>query len=152
MRSIALLYLSAAGLIACATYREDLARGQQYYARNQYEHALSVWRMLERDWDSLEVAEQSRYAFLRGMTDFRMGYRADARHWLAVSRVIAEKHSGALDAQSIAELNRALAELNEAVYGAGPPTSPAAAGRELMNEVPAPAGSSRLSGTLPPQP
>ncbi len=147
MRSIVLLGFSLVGLIGCATYRDDLARGQHYFDVNQYDNALSVWRMLERDWDSLDYAEQSRYAYLRGMTDYRMGYRADARHWLALSEAIVEKHPGGLDAQTTAQLNQALTQLNEAVYRGGPATSPVAAGTELTNETPsAPAA---LSGTAP---
>jgi hypothetical protein len=138
MRCLAVLGLSLAVLVGCATYRDDLARGQHYYDLNQFDNALSVWRMLERDWESLDDAEQTRYAYLRGMTDYRMGYRADARHWLAISKTIAEKHPGGLDAQSIAQLDHALRTLNEAVYSAGPPTSQVAAGRELANEPPRP--------------
>jgi hypothetical protein len=154
MRCIALLGLSLACLVGCATYRDDLARGQHYYDLSQYDHALSVWRMLERDWDSLDDAEQSRYAYLRGMTDYRMGYRADARHWLALSRAIIEKHPGGLDAQSIAQLDQALTQLNDAVYRAGPPPNPTAAGRELTNEPPAPSASSTptTAAILPPVP
>ena len=148
MRSIAVLGFSLVGLIGCATYRDDLSRGQHYYDLNQYDNALSVWRMLERDWDSLDYAEQARYAYLRGMTDYRMGYRADARHWLALSEAIVAKHPGGLDAQATAQLNQALTQLNEAVYRGGPATSPVAAGTELTNETPsAPAP---LSSAAPP--
>lgn len=147
MRSIVVLGFSLVGLIGCATYRDDLARGQHYYDVNQYDNALSVWRMLERDWDSLDYAEQSRYAYLRGMTDYRMGYRADARHWLALSAAIVEKHPGSLDAPATAQLNQALTQLNEAVYRGGPATSPVAAGTELTNE--APSAAATLSSAAP---
>jgi hypothetical protein len=136
MRCTVLLALSLVGLMSCATYRDDLARGQNYYELAQYPHALSVWRMLERDWDSLDYGEQARYAYLRGMTDYRLGYRADARHWLAISKAINEKHPGGLDSQALAQLEQTLAPLNEAVYSAGPPTSAVAAGQELTNQVP----------------
>jgi hypothetical protein len=147
MRSIVVLGFSLVGLIGCATYRDDLARGQHYYDMNQYDNALSVWRMLERDWDSLDYADQCRYAYLRGMTDYRMGYRADARHWLALSAAIVEKHPGGLDAQATAELNQKLTQLNDAVYGGGPATSPVAAGVELTNETPS--ATATFSGAAP---
>ena len=150
MRSIVVLGLSLVGLVGCATYRDDLARGQHYYDANQYDNALSVWRMLERDWDSLDHAEQARYAYLRGMTDYHMGYRADARHWLALSDAIVQKHPGGLDAQATAQLSQALTQLNEAVYRGGPATSPVAAGTELTNETPS--ASAKLSSTTPPAP
>jgi hypothetical protein len=70
---------------ACATYREDLNRGQRLYEENQYEHALAIWRALEADMDSLSRTDQARYAYLRGMTDFRLKFRSDARYWLGIA-------------------------------------------------------------------
>ena len=133
MRYRVLLGLCFATVVGCATYHDDLERGQHYYDLNQYNDALSVWRMLEIDWDSLTYAEQTRYAYLRGMTDYRMGYRADARHWLATSKAVEQRHPGGLDAQSSAQLEQALTELNAAVYAMGPPPSAAATGVELSN-------------------
>ena len=122
--------------MGCATYHDDLERGQHYYEVSQYPNALAVWRTLEVDMDSLSFPEQSRYAYLRGMTDYRMGFRADARHWLAVSRAIEQKHPGGHDAKSAAELERVLAELNIAVYAMGSPPSAAATGIELTSLTP----------------
>jgi hypothetical protein len=133
MRYRVLLGLCLATVVGCATYHDDLERGQHYYDLNQYNNALSIWRMLEIDWDSLTYAEQARYAYLRGMTDYRMGYRADARHWLATSKAVAQVHPGGLDAQSSAQLEQVLTELNAAVYAMGPPPSAAATGVELTN-------------------
>ena len=69
-------------LVGCATYREDLNRGQRMYEEHEYERALAVFRYLEPDMDSLGYNDQARYAYLRGMTDYRLGqeFRADARH------------------------------------------------------------------------
>jgi hypothetical protein len=133
MRYTVLLGSCLSLLVGCATYHDDLERGQHYYDLNQYNNALSVWRILEVDWDSLTYAEQARYAFLRGMTDYRMGYRADARHWLATSKAVAQHHPGGLDAKSLAQLEQALTELNTAVYAMGPPPSAEATGVELTN-------------------
>lgn len=122
-----------ASLVGCATYHDDLVRGQHYYDLNQYNDALAVWRILEIDWDSLTYAEQSRYAYLRGMTDYRMGFRADARHWLSISKAVEQKHPGGLDAQATGQLTQVLTELNTAVYAMGPPPSAVATGVELPN-------------------
>ncbi len=151
MRCIVLLGLSFVGLVGCATYRDDFARGQHYYDLSQYDNSLSMWRLLERDLDSLEPAEQSRYDYLRGMTDYRMGYRADARHWLALAKAVAEKHPGGLDAPALAQLEQTLTELNQAQYQAGPPTSPVAAGMELTNvaATPAPPPAASALANLP---
>ncbi len=59
--------------VACATYREDLNRGQRMYEENKYEHALALWRVLEDDSDSLSPTDSGSYAYLRGMTDLSFG-------------------------------------------------------------------------------
>ncbi|HET7539498.1 MAG TPA: hypothetical protein VFK05_06490, partial [Polyangiaceae bacterium] len=83
MRAVLVLLLSI-GLCptGCATYREELNRGQRMYEENQYEQALALFRVLEEDTDSLRPSDRARYAYLRGMTDYRLGFRADSRHWL----------------------------------------------------------------------
>jgi hypothetical protein len=104
---------------ACATYREDLNRGQRLYEENEYEHALSIFRVLETDMDSLDENDQARYAYLRGMTDFRLGFRPDARHWLAVAKAIEQEHPGGLSPQWKQRLDESMNELNQEVYGGG---------------------------------
>ena len=109
----------ALGFFGCATYREDLNRGQRLYEENEYEHALAIFRVLEHDTDSLELSDQGRYAYLRGMTDYRLGFRADARHWLAVAKATEQEHSGGLSPQWKQRLEEALNDLNQEVYGGG---------------------------------
>jgi hypothetical protein len=116
MRIVLALAL-ALSLGACATYREDLNRGQRLYEENEYEHALAIWRMLEADMDSLELTDQARYAYLRGMTGYRLGFRPDARHWLAIAKAIEQEHPGGLSPQWKQRLEEALADLNRDVYG-----------------------------------
>jgi hypothetical protein len=108
------LLLACAG---CATYREDLYRGQRMYEENQYERALAIWRVLEDDTDSLSFNEQARYAYLRGMTDYRLGFRADSRHWLAIAKAIEQEHSGGLSPEWKQRLEESLEDLNKDVYG-----------------------------------
>lgn len=102
---------------ACATYREDLDRGQRFYEENRYDHALASWRALEPDLDSLEHPDQARYAYLRGMTDYRLGLRSDARHWLGLASAIDERHPSGLTEQRRQQLKETLAELNAEVWG-----------------------------------
>jgi Cys-rich repeat protein len=109
--------LLALALAACATYREDLNRGQRLYEENEYEHALAIWRLLEEDMDSLELTDQARYAYLRGMTGYRLGFRPDARHWLAIAKAIEQEHPGGLSPQWKQRLEEALADLNRDVFG-----------------------------------
>ena len=109
----------ALSLFGCATYREDLNRGQRFYEENEYERSLAIFRVLEPDMDSLELSDQARYAYLRGMTDYRLGFRADARHWLAVAKAVEQEHPGGLGAQWKQRLEEALNDLNQEVYGGG---------------------------------
>ncbi|HEY5958400.1 MAG TPA: hypothetical protein VIV60_17675 [Polyangiaceae bacterium] len=119
-RLVALLFLAS----GCATYRDDLSRGQRMYLDTHYDQALAIWRVLERDFDSLSPAEQSRYAHLRGMTDYRLGLRADARHWLAIAKATNEAHPGGIDAETAPQLERALEELNQETYAMLPGPDP----------------------------
>ncbi|MEO6602438.1 MAG: hypothetical protein ABIQ16_21330 [Polyangiaceae bacterium] len=120
MTRIASVLLLALALcpVACATYREDLNRGQRMYEENQYDHALALWRILENDADSLSVNDQARYAYLRGMTDYRLGFRADSRHWLAIAKATEEAHvGGGLSVEWKERLEQSLTDLNQDVYG-----------------------------------
>jgi hypothetical protein len=111
--------LICAALSACVTYREDLNRGQRLYEENQYEHALAIWRSLEPDTDSLSFNDQARYAYLRGMTDFRLGFRPDARHWLAIAKATEQEHPGGLAPEWNERLGTSLDDLNRDAYGGG---------------------------------
>ncbi len=121
MRRLVCFLLMATG---CATYRDDLNRGQRMYLDTHYDQALAMWRVLEPDLDSLSPAEQSRYEYLRGMTDYRLGFRADARHWLAIAKANNETHPGGLDADAASQLDHILEELNKETYAALPGPDP----------------------------
>jgi hypothetical protein len=107
-------------LLCCGTYRDHLSRGQRLYQENKYEDALAIWRVLEADMDSLDDGDQARYAYLRGMTDFRLGFRDDARHWLAIAKALNAAHPGGLSGDWPTRVDAALANLNREVYGLGP--------------------------------
>jgi hypothetical protein len=114
MRRFAFLALL---VVACTTYREDLNRGQRLYEQNQYEHALAIWRVLGADTDSLSDDDQTRYAYLRGMTDYRLGFRPYARHWLGLARALEKEHPGGLSQEWRDRLDKSLADLDKDVYG-----------------------------------
>jgi hypothetical protein len=151
MRNVLVLALLFA-LGACATYREDLNRGQRLYEENEYEHALAIWRMLEADMDSLDLTDQARYAYLRGMTGYRLGFRPDARHWLAIARAIEQVHPGGLSPQWKQRLDEALADLNRDVYG-GADTIAATQSTavETTKPAPGPAATCVADPDCPPQ-
>ena len=118
MRLFARLVVASALLLGgCATYSDHLNRGQRMYDENQYEQALALWRNLEPDMDSLSFNDQARYAYLRGMTDYRLGFRPDSRHWLAIAKAIEQSHPGGLTGDWKSRIDEALADLNKEVYG-----------------------------------
>jgi hypothetical protein len=124
MRSFGYFFACAAILLTgCVTYRESLNRGQRLYDENEYERSLAIWRDLEPDMDSLSPNDQARYAYLRGMTDYRLGFRPDARHWLAISKAIDDKTPGGLSGEWKGRLDEALADLNREVYGGSESTN-----------------------------
>ena len=88
------------------------------YEENQYEHALALWRVLEEDSDSLSPNDRARYAYLRGMTAYRLGFRSDSRHWLAIAKATDQAHVGSLSAEWEERLEQSLTDLNQDVYGA----------------------------------
>jgi hypothetical protein len=113
-------------LPACSTYRDDLARSQRAFEDNQHEQALAILRMLERDTHQLGEDERARYAYIRGMTDFRIGYQADAYHWLAVAKAMDEAMPGELPSEWRQRLDQSLAELDKQVWSSGFNTLPIA--------------------------
>jgi hypothetical protein len=115
------------GLVACTTYRDNLSRGERLYQENKFEDSLALCRLMERDVDALTRTEQARYAFLRGMTDYQLGYKADARHWLAIAWAIHEQEVGGLDADAQLKTKDTLDELNREVYGLVPVDTASAA-------------------------
>ena len=104
----------------CQTYQDDLARSQRAFEHADYERALAIFRVLEPDVHSqFSVQEKAQYAYLRGMTDFRVGYKVDARHWLAIAHALDAGRTGVLPKDWRSRLKDTLAELNEQVYSSG---------------------------------
>ena len=113
----ALVALFGLALASCFGPAEILARGQAYYEDNEYERALAVWRELERHERVLGTTERARYAYLRGMTDYRLGFRDDARHWLAMAKTTEQQHPGSLAPVWMTRLDGALGDLDREMFG-----------------------------------
>jgi hypothetical protein len=133
-RGALLLGLGLAMSAGCAGQSDALTRGQRYYEDNQYEKALSLWRDLDRRRVPLSSPERARFAYLRGMTDYRLGFRDDARHWLAVAQGTDALSPGGLDASSRERLEGALGDLEREVFGIHPD------GRDVVQTIEAPPG------------
>lgn len=110
---------AALSLAACATYKDELARGETAFDRSSYDEALGILRQLENDQGHLHPEERARYAYLRGMTDYRIGYQADARHWLLVAQAMEAETPGQLPPEWKPRLDEAVTALNEQVYTGG---------------------------------
>jgi hypothetical protein len=121
MRSalVAVLSLGAISMAGCATFHEDLERGKNAYEANSHERALAVLRNLEPDLSHLSSQERAEYSYLRGMTDFRIGYKADARHWLALAKAMEDESPGTLPGDWKPRMEEALTSLNDQVYAGG---------------------------------
>ena len=119
MRIAFVLALTALSLAACNTYADGLARSRDAFEQNQHERALAILRSLEPDENHLSTNDQAEYAYLRGMTDYRIGYLKDARHWLSVAREIDRESPKALNDDWKQRLAQVLDELNKQVYENG---------------------------------
>ncbi len=132
MRLSGCVALFVFALSGCATYKQDLERAEKHYAENRFEPALAIFRVLEDDLDSLAPSDQARYAYTRGMTDFRLAaisiagsgaadprksFRMNARHWLAVAAATEKASPGGLTLDEKKRMDETLEELNREVYG-----------------------------------
>ncbi|MBX3192541.1 MAG: hypothetical protein KF819_36490 [Labilithrix sp.] len=122
LRASAPLFLSLlllASLAGCNTYREELLRTQHAFEMNQHERTLGLLRDLEADVPRLSTPEQAQYAYLRGMTDYRMNHRDDARHWLSIAKAYEDVQPGLLPTDWKGRMKEALDEMNGVVYDDG---------------------------------
>ncbi|HEY3815775.1 MAG TPA: hypothetical protein VGL81_01310 [Polyangiaceae bacterium] len=116
---IALASLVPLAASGCATYHDDLARGERAYEASEDERALAIFRSLETDTNRLTDTERAHYSYLRGMTDYRIGYKAEARHWLSVAAALEQQTPDSLPAEWKKRMSESLKEMNEEVYTAG---------------------------------
>ncbi len=111
--------LIALSVEGCATYRDTLLRGQRALEEGDHDRALAIFRTLEHDAQRLPFAGRAQYAYLRGMTDYRIGYQAEARHWLALGAAIEHQNPGCLPPEWTRRLAESMSELSGKVYTGG---------------------------------
>jgi hypothetical protein len=141
---VPLVVLGAVG--ACTTYHDQLARGQRAFEQSDHDRTLAILRDLEPDLNRLTAPEQAQYAYLRGMSDYRVGYKPDARHWLAVARAYEDRSPGVLPADWKTRTSEALDDLNGIVYSQGISALPTARGSDSDDTT------KELSATGPKEP
>jgi hypothetical protein len=133
------------GAAACSTYADALSRGQRAFEQSEHERALAIFRTLEPDVYRLSVDERAHYAYLRGMTDYRIGYKAEARHWLSIAAAIEHQTPGSLPVDWSRRMTESLRDLNDLVYAGGiaslsnTPSAPRKAGEDEGEDEPPPA-------------
>ncbi len=72
--------------LGCAALRDDLRHAERAFSEARYENA-QVWLSdLEPSVPEMDRELRSRFYYLAGMTAFRTGERARARHYLALCR------------------------------------------------------------------
>ena len=114
LRVLPLVFLF--GLVGCATYEQELQRAEDHFTHDEHESSLATLRALEEDWSTLSTRDRARYCYLRGMTHYRIGFKADARHWLAIALEIDRDSPGALAASEKQVVTEKLGELNQVVW------------------------------------
>jgi hypothetical protein len=126
--------IAALAALSCSGASGSLTRGQRAFEQGEHERALAIFRDLEADVGRLSRTERVRYAYLRGMTDYRLGDKTDARHWLALAQALETATPRALEPEWAARMNESLGELNEDAYAAAeaaaldaPPPPPSSA-------------------------
>ncbi len=110
MKPSLLLWLSFA-LLGCTGVRDELRRAETAFAEARYED-VETWLVdLEPNVARMQPDLRARYYYLAGMSAFRMGQRARARHALALCRAELESSPAALPPAWSRNLESALAEL-----------------------------------------
>lgn len=110
------LSLAAGSAAGCATYEQELQRAEEHFTHDEHERSLAGLRALETDWFKFGMRDRARYAYLRGMTDYRIGFKSDARHWLAIAAQIDRENPGALIPSERTLVDETLGELNRVVW------------------------------------
>lgn len=105
----------------CAAVHDDMQRAEASYESARYEDTLVWLRDLEDDAPAMNVELRARYFYLRGMTEYRLGHRADALHYLAVAREIAGDRGTGLRPEWRRMMDATLAELTPRTMSHLPP-------------------------------
>jgi hypothetical protein len=106
-------------MAGCGTYSSSLRQAQRAVEQGEHDRALDILLSLEQDTHMLSLPERARYDYLRGMTDYRMGDAAEARHWLALAGALEHREPGTLPDEWKTRLSAALEDLNTRVYAGG---------------------------------
>lgn len=103
--------LSAVLFSGCAALRDDLRRAETAFTEARYDDAKVWLDDLESSVPQMDRELRARFYYLAGMTAYRIGDRARARHYLALCREEAGDVGVGLTAEWRTNLSAALLEL-----------------------------------------
>lgn len=121
------VFLLLGSALGCAAVRDDMQRAEVSYEAARYEDTLVWLRDLEDDAPAMDVEMRARYFYLRGMTEYRLGRRSDALHYLAIAREVAGDQGSGLRPEWRQIMDTTLAELTPRGMSHRPPEAGAAA-------------------------
>jgi hypothetical protein len=124
-RILFVIALSALLSIGCGSTTRNLQKGIERYERTDYTGAMSQWSALTTSERSLNQRGLVRYLVYRGLTHYRLGDRTSALSYLSRGKDAFGRGSASwVRADLVAEMDRALADLNDEPEAA-PPAEPA---------------------------
>lgn len=122
MRRLALVSFALVSLAGCGRLEEHVRNADDAYRAARYGDAEEWLERVELDVGELPMASQSRFYFVRGMSDYRLGQRDTALYYLSLARETTRLRGGELPAADAEVLTRTLDELmpTEATHHARP--------------------------------
>jgi hypothetical protein len=142
---IAVAALLACSFAGCAAVAEEMRRAEASYEQARYQNTLIWLTDLEDDAPGMDQEMRARYFYLRGMTEYRLGHRQNALHYLAVAREISGDQGAGLRPEWRQIMDTTLTELtprgrmNHRPPEAGDTSGGEADGAGEENEAPPPA-------------
>jgi hypothetical protein len=131
--------------LGCWNYRSQLDRAEEHYRAGRYGAAVTNLADLEHALGDLGRDDRARYSYVRGLSHAHLGQRADARHWLAMTREMVEA-GASLPETDRTDMQRALTEADwvtptEGTPDGGAPSVPS--GTEPLDTAPRRAANAR---------
>ena len=146
MERARLVLLTSALLFGCAAVSDDLRRAEDAFNNNYYQDALTWLVDLEDDAASMDDESMARYYYLRGRTEYLLGHRSNALHYLAVAREIAGDQGAGLRSEWRQTMDRTLEELTPRTGTHRPPEASSTSGGETPAASPADGGEETPGG------
>jgi hypothetical protein len=103
--------IAALLMLGCAQLPDEMRRAEAEFEDARYENTLIWLTDLEDDAPGMDQEMRARYFYLRGMTEYRLGHRQDALHYLAVAREVAGDEGTGLRPEWRQMMDRTLTEL-----------------------------------------